>query len=63
VAAAAPEIQAALLEQLDDPGCLVIPVGAGEDQELRSLWKRAGRIDSRVATLCRFVPLRGGGRG
>ena len=61
VAAAAREIPAALLEQLDDPGCLVIPVGAGDDQELRSLWKCAGRIDSRVATLCRFVPLRGGG--
>jgi protein-L-isoaspartate(D-aspartate) O-methyltransferase len=64
VAAAAREIPAALLEQLDDPGRLVIPVGEGDDQELRSLWKRGGRIDSRVATLCRFVPLRGGeGRG
>jgi protein-L-isoaspartate(D-aspartate) O-methyltransferase len=60
VAAAAPEIPAALLEQLADPGRLVIPVNAGDDQELRSLWKRAGRIDYRVATLCRFVPLRGG---
>jgi protein-L-isoaspartate(D-aspartate) O-methyltransferase len=62
VAAAAPEIPAALLEQLDDPGCLVIPVDAAEDQELRTVWKRAGRIDYRVATLCRFVPLRSGGR-
>ena len=61
VAAAAPEIPATLLEQLDDPGCLVIPVGSGYDQELRALWKRGGRIESRVATLCRFVPLRGGG--
>jgi len=61
VAAAAPEIPAALLDQLADPGCLVIPVGGDADQELRSLWKRAGRIDSRVATFCRFVPLRGGG--
>jgi protein-L-isoaspartate(D-aspartate) O-methyltransferase len=61
VAAAAPEIPAALLEQLADPGRLVIPVNAGDDQELRSLWKRAGHIDYRVATLCRFVPLRGGG--
>jgi len=26
------------------------------------VWKRDGRIDYRVATLCRFVPLRGGGR-
>jgi protein-L-isoaspartate(D-aspartate) O-methyltransferase len=62
VAAAAPEIPAALLEQLDDPGCLVIPVDVVEDQELRTVWKRAGRIDYKVATLCRFVPLRGGGR-
>jgi len=62
VAAAAPEIPTALLEQLDDPGCLVIPVDVTEDQELRTVWKRAGRIDYRVATLCRFVPLRGGGR-
>ncbi len=61
VAAAAPEIPAALLEQLDDPGCLVIPVGAGDDQELRTLWKRGGRIESTMATLCRFVPLRGRG--
>ena len=63
VAAAARDIPAALLEQLDDPGRLVIPVGPDEDQELRSLWKRGGRIDSRVATLCRFVPLRGGEGG
>jgi protein-L-isoaspartate(D-aspartate) O-methyltransferase len=62
VAAAAPEIPAALLEQLDDPGRLVIPVDITEDQELRIVTKRAGRIDYQVATLCRFVPLRGGGR-
>jgi len=62
VAAAAPEIPTALLDQLDDPGCLVIPVDITEDQELRTVWKRDGRIDYRVATLCRFVPLRGGGR-
>lgn len=59
VAAAAREIPPALLDQLDDPGCLVIPVGADDDQELRTLWKRDGRMESRVATLCRFVPLRG----
>jgi protein-L-isoaspartate(D-aspartate) O-methyltransferase len=59
VAAAAREIPPALLDQLDDPGCLVIPVGAEDDQELRTLWKRDGRMESRVATLCRFVPLRG----
>ena len=62
VAAAAPEIPPALLEQLDDPGCLVIPVDACEDQELRVVWKRAGRIEYAVPTFCRFVPLRGGER-
>jgi protein-L-isoaspartate(D-aspartate) O-methyltransferase len=60
VAAAAPEIPAALLEQLRDPGTLVIPVGPLADQELRVITKQNGRIDSRVSTLCRFVPLRGG---
>jgi protein-L-isoaspartate(D-aspartate) O-methyltransferase len=60
VAAAAPDVPAALLEQLNDPGYLAIPVGTREDQELRILRKRWGRIQSRIATLCRFVPLRGG---
>jgi len=61
VAAGAPEIPAALLEQLGDPGRLVIPVGEIQDQELRVVEKRGGRIDYRVAVMCRFVPLRGGG--
>ena len=60
VAAGAPEIPAALAEQLNDPGILVIPVGAMEDQELRVLTLRGGHVDYRVSTLCRFVPLRGG---
>jgi protein-L-isoaspartate(D-aspartate) O-methyltransferase len=60
VAAGAPWVPAALLDQLRDPGRLVIPVGAREDQELRVVTKERGRIDSRVVTLCRFVLLRGG---
>ena len=60
VAAGAPEVPPSLLEQLRDPGRLTIPVGGFEDQELRVIWKRGGRIESRVATQCRFVPLRGG---
>jgi len=60
VAAAAPDIPMPLLEQLKDPGCLVIPVGERWDQELRVIWKEHGRIDYRVATICRFVLLRGG---
>jgi protein-L-isoaspartate(D-aspartate) O-methyltransferase len=60
VAAGAPQIPAALLDQLKDPGRLVIPVGDYGDQELRVVSKQGGRIDYRVAVLCRFVPLRGG---
>lgn len=59
VAAAAPEIPAALLEQLKDPGRLVIPVGSRDDQELRVVTKRGGIVEQRVPTLCQFVPLRG----
>jgi protein-L-isoaspartate(D-aspartate) O-methyltransferase len=60
VAAGAPDVPHALLEQLNDPGRLVIPLGDRLDQELRVVSKRGGRIATRVATLCRFVPLRGG---
>jgi protein-L-isoaspartate(D-aspartate) O-methyltransferase len=59
VAAGAPHIPPALLEQLADPGRLVIPVGPCLDQELRVLNKQGGRIETSVATLCSFVPLLG----
>ena len=59
VAAGAPEVPAELLDQLKDPGRLVIPVGPLADQELRVITKRDGKMQSRVATYCRFVPLRG----
>ena len=60
VAAGAPDVPPALLDQLRDPGRLVIPVGGFDDQELRVVDRRDGRLESRVSTLCRFVPLRGG---
>lgn len=60
VAAAAPEIPPSLLAQLRDPGRLVIPVGEWDDQDLLLVEKRDGRLHQRSATLCRFVPLRGG---
>ena len=59
VAAAAPETPAPLLDQLGDPGRLVIPVGGRLDQELRVIEKSGGEMRERVATFCRFVPLRG----
>ncbi|MBZ5583236.1 MAG: protein-L-isoaspartate(D-aspartate) O-methyltransferase [Acidobacteriia bacterium] len=61
VAAGARDIPPALLAQLQDPGRLVMPVGDYADQELRVVAKRDGQIQSRVAALCRFVPLRGEG--
>lgn len=59
VAAAAPAVPAALLEQLRDPGRLVIPVGSYYDQDLEVITKVHGQISKRVPTMCRFVPLRG----
>ncbi len=60
VAAAAPEVPPALLKQLKDPGRLTMPVGPSWDQELLVLYKAGGEVTSRVATYCRFVPLREG---
>lgn len=58
-AAAAEGVQDGLIAQLKDPGTLVIPVGSAWDQELRVVTKRQGLVHSRLATYCRFVPLRG----
>jgi protein-L-isoaspartate(D-aspartate) O-methyltransferase len=59
VGAAAPEVPAALMAQLRDPGKLVIPVGTRRDQSLMVVTKKGGATESRVVTQCRFVPLRG----
>jgi protein-L-isoaspartate(D-aspartate) O-methyltransferase len=59
VAAGAPEVPGSLLDQLKDPGILVIPAGSSWEQELRVIAKRQGLIQSRTAARCRFVPLRG----
>jgi len=61
VAAAAPDIPEPLMAQLSDPGRLVIPVGDRRDQELLVIAKSEGVIHERIATFCRFVPLRGDG--
>jgi len=59
VAAAAPDVPRELLDQLKDPGKLVIPVGSIWDQELWVIIKSHGEIHKSIATYCRFVPLRG----
>ncbi len=59
VAAAAPRIPQALVDQLADGGRLVIPVGDMFSQELLGLRKQAGRLEQRIINYCRFVPLTG----
>jgi len=59
VAAASPAIPPALIDQLKDPGTLVIPVGNREDQELQVVRKEHGTVTTRKVSGCRFVPLIG----
>jgi protein-L-isoaspartate(D-aspartate) O-methyltransferase len=59
VTAAAPRIPPALLEQLDDAGRLVIPVGSLFRQDLLLIFKHAGETVTRVLDPCMFVPLIG----
>lgn len=59
VAAAAPHTPAALIDQLADPGILVVPVGERDEQTLRVVRKEHGKIITRISSGCRFVPLVG----
>jgi protein-L-isoaspartate(D-aspartate) O-methyltransferase len=60
VTAAAETCPPALLEQLADPGILVIPVGPAYRQMLEVHRKREGKVEVEEACPCRFVPLVGG---
>ncbi len=58
ITAAAPEIPAALIDQLKPGGMLVIPLGAGEDQEMLRITKNANAgISTEKFGDFRFVPL------
>lgn len=59
VTAGGPEIPVPLVEQLTDPGRLVIPVGGHEVQELQRVSKRDGEIRVRRLESVRFVSLIG----
>ena len=62
VAAAAPEVPAALRAQLADDGILVMPVGAEDQvQRLMVLRRRGAQVAAAATVACRFVPLVGGG--
>ena len=59
VAAAAPAVPDAYLEELVEGGRLVIPVGELDEQELRLIRKVQGQPVGRTLGYCRFVPLTG----
>lgn len=58
VTAGAPEVPPALVEQLKPGGCMVIPVGEGDQQEMRKVEKNEeGRVTEKNLGLFRFVPM------
>ncbi len=59
ITAASPEVPSLLLEQLKDPGNMVIPVGDRFSQELIVIRKRDGRITKETIEQVRFVGLIG----
>ena len=60
VTAAPDHVPEALLEQLDEGGRLVIPVGPRGRQELLEITRRGERFERRSLGLVSFVPLLGG---
>ncbi len=59
VSAGAPQIPALLLSQLADGGRLVIPVGAGDHQELTCIRHKGDEYETVKDTRCRYVDLVG----
>jgi protein-L-isoaspartate(D-aspartate) O-methyltransferase len=60
VSAASPSIPKAFLDQLDDPGRMLIPVGSKEAQDLVLVRKGGGIItEEAIQDGCTFVPLLG----
>lgn len=61
VAAGAPEVPQALLDQARSGGCLVIPVGSRYEQRLLKVTRDANRASVQDLGPCRWVPLIGEG--
>lgn len=59
VTAAAPRVPPALLEQLEEGGRLVIPVGTRQHQELIAVTRVGSAFEEREEGPCVFVPLLG----
>ncbi len=59
VTAGAPDIPPSLLDQLDDEGIMVIPIGSEYVQTINQIRKHKGRVLRRELFECVFVPLIG----
>ncbi|MFB3922467.1 MAG: protein-L-isoaspartate(D-aspartate) O-methyltransferase [Terriglobia bacterium] len=59
VTAASPKVPQPLLDQLDEGGRMVIPVGDLWHQDLQLLFKHEGQVATRYLDPCQFVPLIG----
>jgi protein-L-isoaspartate(D-aspartate) O-methyltransferase len=59
VAAAAPSLPKPLLEQLNEGGRMIAPVGTEEHQHLLLVTRRGGAYTTEKRDSCRFVPLLG----
>ena len=60
VSAGSPAVPGALVDQLADPGRLLIPVGTRDQQELILVHKEGGAVrEEPLRTPCTFVPLLG----
>ncbi len=59
VTAGAPEIPDPLVEQLEDGGRMVIPIGSSQHQTLYTVTRERNRIRKEEGTGCVFVPLIG----
>ena len=59
VTAAAPEVPSTLVEQLQENGILVAPVGSLYSQDLKVVEKKSGKLYTRSEGGCVFVPLIG----
>ncbi len=61
VAAAVPQVPAALIEQMSEGGAMILPVGTPVTQDLQLVRKLQGRATLTRLDACRFVPLIGRG--
>jgi len=60
VTCASPEVPSALVEQLGEGGCLIIPLGSASHLQTLTLFtKKGGRLQKKAISDVRFVPMTG----